>query len=813
MDALALLSQVATSSEEQHASSGYIAREGSLPVQEEEQYDIAIDPALRTAGIKRKLSANAFDEGSLRDQPVLPQSRSMSPMESARALTSLSYETPTIPSWQHTLLVQPHPDHAKPEAPIFNETDGIIRCVCPYDDDDGFTIQCDRCFAWQHGLCVGISPDAVPEDYLCELCDPDPNRYPSVDRNRATEKQIMKRRAEEGLRKARESLVATSAAGRNIDDTQLQTAAILLASDDQIPEDFSPDYNKIAFGHPPSFGPSANHKSAKRKTSNKSLSGQEDFGQPGQSRPLTSGPKQRKKPGPKPKAQREAKEAVAQAPPTPASTAETLPTSNETPAPPLTRRSTAAQQSLGQSTNSAHAPQYSDDEDGDERFEAWQFEYTPVMQVQWADSESVDAVRGALQNWFIRDLGAEDVEKGAKEAKKGNRVISERSRFGKVSWKHALVDRTPEDSEDDDNKGSGMFAAYDPDEDAALSSPIGPVEINNLPTAVKISVKPIAQASFSLAPPLSQPFSTASTTAPSMSVPYPRAMQHALFATHSISAGAFVAPLFGEVISAANYRNDAVNQYSKLGISKPGVRTLSAPWSVVVDQRRFGNETRFARSGCHPNVVIRPVVFRPKATKDAENEETIDVTFALFALTDIVKREEIILPWEWDDRHVVHSLPGLLDLPDAEARNINPTPWLSRKMAAVSMTLFGVTACACEKRKDCALAWMWKLACASQPTGVGGNNRREIDEDGIEDRMVTALTGTAAGFGTNGKKTQKGKKPELGPLLELHRGWVLEAEKPIPVQAEDVSVEGAAFEQISVDGEQIVEGTLICYMQ
>ncbi|VEU23823.1 DEKNAAC105071 [Brettanomyces naardenensis] len=49
---------------------------------------------------------------------------------------------------------------------------GVIGCICGYDHDDGFTIQCDRCFRWQHAVCMGISNiDDAPEKYLCYLCD------------------------------------------------------------------------------------------------------------------------------------------------------------------------------------------------------------------------------------------------------------------------------------------------------------------------------------------------------------------------------------------------------------------------------------------------------------------------------------------------------------------------------------------------------------------------------------------------------------------------------------------------------------------
>ncbi|KAF6006299.1 hypothetical protein HII12_005043 [Brettanomyces bruxellensis] len=49
---------------------------------------------------------------------------------------------------------------------------GIISCICGFDHDDGFTIQCDRCYLWQHAICMGIKDvDEAPEKYLCYKCD------------------------------------------------------------------------------------------------------------------------------------------------------------------------------------------------------------------------------------------------------------------------------------------------------------------------------------------------------------------------------------------------------------------------------------------------------------------------------------------------------------------------------------------------------------------------------------------------------------------------------------------------------------------
>lgn len=55
----------------------------------------------------------------------------------------------------------------------------MIRCVCgatEQDDDSGEPwIACDTCGAWQHNVCVGISPytEDVPKNYWCEQCEPD----------------------------------------------------------------------------------------------------------------------------------------------------------------------------------------------------------------------------------------------------------------------------------------------------------------------------------------------------------------------------------------------------------------------------------------------------------------------------------------------------------------------------------------------------------------------------------------------------------------------------------------------------------------
>lgn len=51
---------------------------------------------------------------------------------------------------------------------------GLIGCICGIEDDDGFTIQCDICFRWQHCLCMNFKTnEEVPDVYKCYYCDED----------------------------------------------------------------------------------------------------------------------------------------------------------------------------------------------------------------------------------------------------------------------------------------------------------------------------------------------------------------------------------------------------------------------------------------------------------------------------------------------------------------------------------------------------------------------------------------------------------------------------------------------------------------
>lgn len=62
-----------------------------------------------------------------------------------------------------------------------------IKCSCANAADDGFTIQCEQCLAWQHARCVGIaSPVQVPGVFLCQACNGDDINVDSESRSTPT---------------------------------------------------------------------------------------------------------------------------------------------------------------------------------------------------------------------------------------------------------------------------------------------------------------------------------------------------------------------------------------------------------------------------------------------------------------------------------------------------------------------------------------------------------------------------------------------------------------------------------------------------
>ncbi|KAI8914477.1 hypothetical protein EDD86DRAFT_273542, partial [Gorgonomyces haynaldii] len=90
------------------------------------------------------------------------------------------------------------------------EDEGEIRCICGSTEDDGFTIQCDKCSVWQHVVCMNLSQDNIPDNYLCEKCDPrELNVQRAVLLQKKKKKSPRKRKESQDVPKKRKSETVT----------------------------------------------------------------------------------------------------------------------------------------------------------------------------------------------------------------------------------------------------------------------------------------------------------------------------------------------------------------------------------------------------------------------------------------------------------------------------------------------------------------------------------------------------------------------------------------------------------------------------
>ncbi|XP_021392330.1 PHD finger protein 20 isoform X2 [Lonchura striata] len=56
----------------------------------------------------------------------------------------------------------------------------IVRCVCEVKEENDFMIQCEECLCWQHGACMGLLEDNIPEKYTCYICQDPPGQRSSL---------------------------------------------------------------------------------------------------------------------------------------------------------------------------------------------------------------------------------------------------------------------------------------------------------------------------------------------------------------------------------------------------------------------------------------------------------------------------------------------------------------------------------------------------------------------------------------------------------------------------------------------------------
>ncbi|KAK0534138.1 SET domain-containing protein 3 [Tilletia horrida] len=636
----------------------------------------------------------------------------------------------------------------------YDDDGGIIRCICGCDDDDGFTVQCDRCLVWQHCACLKMTPDSLPDEYLCEQCFPRP-----VDVNYARELQ-QRRKQEEARKEMEEQQRLASSARRSSAAPQPSYAATPSVSADAHPLGPQPtpkdnrgrkaSQSEPATGDIDYFSGHANaasnastaNKSAKRKTS-------------------TSAAKSSKRPT-----------AI-----TPAAPVESTP-----PVPTTTPKEPR--------------PRERDEDDildAQERFEAWHIEFTPVPANVYSDRHTRAAL-DAVAN------GAPDLRLRAFEVGTGKVMAP-------------LADPADEELEIQDSlrRSPGEPQARRGDQGlSVVGNECVPVEIEAASLAdvtqrVTVRYIPEGVASGMFAQVQSAEHSPATPHyAWSASQNIPRPTVHGLYADGAISAGTFITEFRGEISHADNYRADPINQYAALGTPKPHVHILPPPLNVAIDARRYGTEARFARPSCHPNAVLRPVLLRTptgadgledsvkaKMETDPPGGAQREVLFGIFAISDINRGHEITLGWEWDDLHIVHYLPELIKEPPRVSRravspvkDVAPEPItfpyagtaVAAKMDAVTSAICSVTLCAClgpaSSNSSSAAA---AAATYFNPTQLTQSNLRK------QDCALAQMVRVAHGMELlqvipSAKSHRKSRPPDFSPLIGRRRWW-----RPLPL--------------------------------
>jgi hypothetical protein len=188
---------------------------------------------------------------------------------------------------------------------------------------------------------------------------------------------------------------------------------------------------------------------------------------------------------------------------------------------------------------------------------------------------------------------------------------------------------------------------------------------------------------------------------------------YAVFASRTIEAGSFICQYLGEVYSSETYEMNRANQYSVLGLPKKFVRRLGPPLDIVLDSRNFGSDSRWIRSSCHPNAVIRPVQF------DHTSQSSLPLAFEVFSLMDVHEGAEITLAWEWDDQHIAHELVdlGLRDAQQSSSRLNIVLNHLSRAFYT----------CACSTTTNCAWSRMRSLTSCTDARNGGDDLGEMVD--------------------------------------------------------------------------------------
>ncbi|XP_029690240.1 PHD finger protein 20-like [Takifugu rubripes] len=100
-------------------------------------------------------------DDEISDKPAVPLKPCEPPNTPSQVDDGSDWSTLTAESGEDT-----------PPWPVGMETEEceLVRCVCEVDEENDFMIQCESCLCWQHGTCMGLYEDNVPQNYICYYC-------------------------------------------------------------------------------------------------------------------------------------------------------------------------------------------------------------------------------------------------------------------------------------------------------------------------------------------------------------------------------------------------------------------------------------------------------------------------------------------------------------------------------------------------------------------------------------------------------------------------------------------------------------------
>uniref|UniRef100_F7EMV4 PHD finger protein 20 n=1 Tax=Monodelphis domestica TaxID=13616 RepID=F7EMV4_MONDO len=123
------------------------------------------------SGTPLSTSVHISDSGNHQERGKIPEDDNVSDSSSESFLWSDE-------DCSHDIDVTTNPDDDPDGEDNFDFE--IVRCICEVQEENDFMIQCEECQCWQHGVCMGLLEDNVPEKYICYICQDPPGQRPGV---------------------------------------------------------------------------------------------------------------------------------------------------------------------------------------------------------------------------------------------------------------------------------------------------------------------------------------------------------------------------------------------------------------------------------------------------------------------------------------------------------------------------------------------------------------------------------------------------------------------------------------------------------